>query len=436
MARTVERLKQKQVDNAKPSAGKFSKRLADGGGLYLQATRSKSQNGGTNRNWVFRYQLDGARYEIGLGPPHTVGLADARDKARKFRQQIVDGVNPIEAREEERAERQKKAQALRAEQAKAQTFKQCAEKYLAVHGDKWKNAKHAAQWLSTLETYAYPIIGDLNVADIDEAHLLRVLQPIWRQIPETARRVRGRIEAILGYATVSKFRTGDNPARWRSHLETLLGGTQIAREHHSAMPFADVPAFMVELRGKPKSTSALALEFLIHTAGRTGEVIGAKWSEIDLKHKTWTIPKERMKAKAEHRVPLTARAVEILKGLERRGDFVFGTAVKGRPLSNMALLELLRGMRPGAGLTVHGFRSSFRDWAAERTAFPRDVVEMALAHTIKDKVEAAYRRGDLFEKRRKLMEAWTGFLAKPSPVEAGNIISITRTRTRRDSSAA
>jgi integrase len=419
--RIVDRLTEKQVKNAKPDRRKFVKRLLDGNGLYLQATRSKT--GGVNRNWIFRYQVDGQRRDMGLGSLHDVGLARARQKTKELREQIVlDGIDPLEARKEDRAERRAMAQTARAEKAKAQTFRECAERYLSVHSDKWKNAKHAAQWRASFATYAYPIIGDLNVADVDEAHLVRVLQPIWRKIPETARRVRGRIEAVLGYATVSKFRSGDNPARWRNHLETLLGGTQKAVEHHAALPFVECPAFMVELRGR-KSTSASALEFAILTAGRTGEVIGARWSEIDMKHKTWAIPAARMKAKREHRVPLCDRAVEILKGIERRSEFVFGSAVTGKPLSNMTLLELLRGMRPGSGLTVHGFRSTFRDWASERTNFAREVVEMALAHTISDKVEAAYRRGDLFEKRRKLMEAWIGYLTKPLPTEGGNVVS-------------
>jgi integrase len=420
--RIVDRLTEKQIKNAKPDRGKFVKRLLDGNGLYLQATRSSA--GGVNRNWVFRYQLDGRRRDMGLGSLHDVGLAAARERAKELRERIVlDEIDPLEAREEERAERRARAQMARAEDAKAQTFSQCVDKYLAVHGDKWRNSKHAAQWRATLGTYAYPIIGDLNVADVDEAHLVRVLQPIWKKIPETARRVRGRIEAVLGYATVSKFRGGDNPARWRNHLETLLGGTQKAVEHHAALPFIEAPPFMVELRGR-KSLSASALEFLILTAARTSEVIGARWSEIDFRNKTWTVPKERMKAKVAHRVPLTARAVQILKGLEHRSDFVFGSVVTGKPLSNMALLELLRGVRPG--VTTHGFRSSFRDWAAECTSFARDVVEMALAHTISDRVEAAYRRGDLFQKRRKLMEQWERFLAKPIPAEGNNVVRIKR----------
>jgi integrase len=224
---------------------------------------------------------------------------------------------------------------------------------------------------------------------------------------------------VLGYAIVSKLRSGDNPARWKNHLQTLLGGTRRSVEHHAALSFIDAPAFLAELR-QQKSTSASALEFLILTAARTGEVIGARWSEINLNQNTWTIPKERMKSKVDHRVPLCARAIEILKGLERHSDSIFGSAVTGKPLSNMALLQLLRGMKPG--ITTHGFRSSFRDWAAEHTNFPREVVEMALAHTVGNKVEAAYRRGDLFEKRRKLMEQWERFLSRPLPAENRNVI--------------
>jgi integrase len=409
--RITNRLTEKQVRNAKPGKGNFLARLLDGGGLYLQATLSKA--GGVNRNWVFRYERNGKRRDMGLGSLHDVGLAAARQKANELREQLVlEGIDPLEARNDERA----KHRAMCAEKARAQTFRECVERYLSVHESKWKNRKHAQQWRSSLETYAYPVMGSLNVADIDEAHLVRVLQPIWKKIPETAGRVRGRIEAVLGYATVSKFRSGDNPARWRNHLQTLLGGTQKAVEHHAALPLVEAPTFMAELRER-KSMSALALEFLILTAARTGEVIGARWSEIDLDARAWTIPKERMKAKAEHRVPLSPPAIEILKALEPRGEFVFGTAVTGKPLSNMALLELLRGMRPGT--TTHGFRSTFRDWAAERTNYPNHVVDMALAHTISDKVEAAYRRGDLFEKRRRLMEAWAGFLGKPIPAVTG-----------------
>ena len=363
---------------------------------------------------------------MGLGPLHTVGLAEARQKARELRKQLLEGIDPLDSRNEAKA----KAQTARAQQAKVRTFRQCAEYYFAVHRGKWSNGKHARQWLSTLETYAYPIIGDLNVSDIDEAHLLKVLQPIWTRIPETASRVRARIENVLGYAIASRFRQGDNPARWQGHLKTLLGGAKKDVEHHAALPFADAPAFIAELRGR-KSSSAWALEFLILTAARTKEVIGAQWSEIDIEKRIWTIPAARMKAKVEHRVPLASRAIEILSAQPRRGDYVFSNAMS-KPLSNMALLELLRGMRPGK--TVHGFRSTFRDWAAERTNFPNHVAEKALAHTIGDKVEAAYRRGELFAKRAKMMEQWVRFLGEQRGADS-SISDLTNERERRRRSA-
>ena len=418
MAEKIARLKQKQIEHARPDKGRRAIFMADGGNLYLQASIGK--DGGINRSWVFRYELDGERHDMGLGPIHTLRLGDARERALELRQQIKLGIDPLESRREVKAARL----ANKAQQAKAVTFKQCAEMYLDVHADRWKNPKHRDQWRSTLESYAYPVIGDLAVTDIDESHLLKVLQPIWKQIPETASRLRARIENVLGYATASRFRHGDNPARWRGHLKTLLGGAPKDVEHHPALPFADAPAFMADLRAR-HSTSARALEFLILTAARTGEVIGARWSEIDLKGKEWTVPAGRMKGGLEQRVPLCGRAVEILKALPYRGIHVFAHD-NGHPMSNMAMLELLRGMNPG--LTVHGFRSTFRDWAAERTNFPNHVVEKALAHKIPDKVEAAYRRGELFEKRAKLMKQWADFLAKPPVVDADVIDIATAAR--------
>jgi integrase len=390
--------------------------LSDGGNLFVQATIGR--NGNINRSFVFRYEMDGRRHDLGLGSVYDLRLADARERRRELRLQILAGIDPLDARNEQKAERRARTQANRATAARAQTFRQCATRYLEVHGGKWKNTKHAGQWPSSLEKYVYPIIGDLNVADIDEAHLVRVLQPIWNKIPETARRLRARIEAILGYATVSRFRVGDNPARWRNHLQTLLGSGQKVVEHHPAVAFAEAPLFMAELRARPrKSPSALAMEFLILTAARTSEVIGAQWSEIDLRTKTWTVPASRMKAGKEHRVPLCARAIEILQSLDQRSEFVFtiGTITR-RPLGGAAMRALLKDMKPGA--TIHGFRSMFRDWAAERTNYQNHVVEQALAHKIPDAVEAAYRRGDLFEKRRRLMQEWDRFLTKPLPASA------------------
>jgi integrase len=395
----------------------------------LQVTRSRT--GGINRNWVFRFQFDGSRdpetgrvtgrHDLGIGPLHTISLAEARETALGYRKQIKAGINPLDAKIADKADRKLQAQAARAERARALTFKDCADRYISVRGAKWTNAKHAAQWRATLRQHAYPIIGDLNVADIDEAHLVQVLAPLYKTIPETARRLRGRIESVLGFATVSKFRHGDNPARWKHHLQILLDGAAKTVEHHAALPFVESPGFMAELR-QQQSTVASALEFLILTAARTGEITGAKWSEIDIKNRAWTIPAERMKSGREHRVPLPGRAVEILNGLDRRGDLVFARGVTGRALRDAALLELLQGMRPG--VTVHGFRSAFRDWCAEKTSYPHDVVELSLAHAVGDAVVKAYKRTDLFDKRRRLMEAWAAFLAKPLPAEGAKIVRL------------
>jgi integrase len=296
-------------------------------------------------------------------------------------------------------ERQRQKQALVAEQAKAVTFKNVAEAYLDLHLDSFKNAKHRAQWRSTLATYVYPKIGNITVADIGPADVLRCIEPIWNTKRETASRVRQRIERILDYATTRQHRIGDNPA---AHVTESLPKTKNGKKHHKALPYAEIPQFMAELRNRD-SLSALALEFTILTATRTSEVIEATWDEIDLEAKAWTIPANRMKASEEHKVPLSNRALAILGKIPRRSARIF-------PLSNMAMLELLKGMRPG--LTVHGFRSTFMDWGHETTNFPKVVIDKALAHKVGDKVEAAYRRGDLFVKRRKLMDAWAEYCAR------------------------
>jgi integrase len=403
-----------EVENAKPDDGRFVKRLLDGKGLYLQATLGK--HGAINRNWIFRYELDGKRHDMGIGPTDVCGLAMARQKAAECRLLLLDGIDPLEARETARAAQEAARRAKLAEEAKAVTFKKCFEDFYRRHSKTWKNAKHRAQWRATIETYAFPVIGDLNVADIETAHVQRVLAPIWDKVPETATRVQKRIEKVLDFAKASELRTGENPARWQGHIKTLFGVAQKNAEHHAALAFAEAPAFMADLRAR-KSTSARALEFLILTAARTAEVIGATWDEIgDLKNKTWKIPASRMKGAEEHSVPLSDRAVEILKALpHKRGGYVFAHD-NGHPMSNMAMLQLLRGMHPG--LTVHGFRSTFKDWCSERTHFPNIVSEMALAHKISDKVEAAYRRGDLFTKRANLMKQWSAYLAKPAPTGA------------------
>jgi integrase len=394
--------------------------LADGGGLYLQI----NPNGAS---WVYRFMLAGKAREMGLGPLALYGLQEARQKALDARRLRHQGIDPIDARLAQRARQ-------RLDAAKATTFGQCASAYITAHRAGWRNAKHAAQWDATLATYAEPIIGALPAQAIDTALVMKVLEqpvdgaPLWQARPETAGRLRGRIESILDWAKVRGYREGENPARWRGHLDHLLPArSKVAKvQHHAALPYAELPSFMTELR-EQNGTGARALEFAILTAARTGEVIGARWSEMSLRDALWTIPSERMKAGNEHRVPLADRALTILDDLKPSEDaagdgkaFVFAGGKTRRPLSNMALLMLLRRMDRG-DLTAHGFRSTFRDWAAERTNFPGEVAEIALAHTVGNKVEASYRRGDLFEKRRRLMDAWAEFCTA-APVEQGKVV--------------
>lgn len=378
-------------------------RYADGNGLWLQVS-----NSGT-KSWIFRYMKHGKARHAGLGPLHAVGLAEARVRAQKARLLLVDGIDPI-------AEKHARLAAARAAAASSVTFKQAAERYIAAHESSWKNEKHRAQWSSSLESHAYPKIGHLSVSAIAVEHVLQVLEPIWPSKTETASRIRGRIESILDWATVRGLRRGENPARWRGHLDKLLSKrSKVAKvRHHPAMPYADLPGFMAKLRAM-EFGSARALELTILCATRTSETLEATWAEFDLKNGVWIIPAERMKGDAQHRVPLSQRAIEILTNLPRVKDegFVFPGARRKRPLSNMSMLELMRGCPEAAGYVVHGFRSSFRDWAGERTHFPREVIEAALAHRLKDKAEAAYARGDLFDKRRKLLEAWAGYCSAP-----------------------
>jgi integrase len=413
MARTIGRLTALKVDKAK-RPGMY----ADGGGLYLRVTQS-----GT-KNWVFRFMLNGRPRWMGVGPLHTIGLAEARNRAAAFRLQRHDGVDPIEKRRAERLE-------ARLDAAKAVTFKECAARYIASHRAGWRNPKHAAQWQATLATYAEPVMGGLSVQAIDTALVLKVLEPIWTAKPETAGRVRGRMESILDWAKVRGYRAGENPARWRGHLDKQLPARSKVRrvEHHAALPYAELPGFLVSLR-EHEGIAARALELAILTAARTGEVIGARWSEMDLVEKTWTLPAARIKAGREHRVPLPGRALAILQEMQphRQADdaFVFPGGKNGRPLSNMAFLMLLRRMGLG-DVTAHGFRSSFRDWVAERTRFPAEVAEIALAHTVSDKTIAAYNRSDLFERRRRLMAAWATFCTAPD--QKANVASLPTKRS-------
>jgi integrase len=395
MARTIGKLTALAITQAK-RRGYYG----DGGGLFLQMSASGA------KSWVFRFKESGRLREMGLGPAHTVSLAEARQKALECRKARLDGLDPIEARRGKRIQAKLNA-------AKAMTFAACAESYIASHRAGWRNPKHAAQWPATLGTYVYPVFGLLPVQTVDVGLVMKAIEPIWVQKPETAGRVRGRIEAVLDWATARGYRQGENPARWRGHLENLLPKKSKVRrvEHHAALPYAEIGAFMAELR-QQEGVAARALEFAILTAARTGEVIGAKWGEINLDARLWTVPAERMKTGNEHRVPLSDEVLAVLAEMRkiRLSDHVFPGGKAGRPISNMAMLMLLRRMGRG-GLTAHGFRSSFRDWAAERTTFPAEVAEMALAHTVSDKVEAAYRRGDLFQKRRRLSDAWAKFCA-------------------------
>ena len=379
-------------------------RYGDGRGLYLQVTPAGV------RSWLLRYERGGRERAMGLGPVADFTLAEARERARKARQLLKDGIDPLDARKEQRAKQAAEA-ALAA--AANVTFKECSDQYFKFHSRKWNNAKHSAQFLSTLKMYAYPALGKVPVAAIDKALVLKAIEPIWYTKTETASRVRGRIESVLNFAKTRGYRSGENPAAWDGNLvHALPARSTIAKvDHHPALPFAELPDFMAQLSAR-EGSAARALEFTILNAARTGEVIGARWSEINLAQKLWTIPAGRMKAKKEHRVPLTDRALQILKALPREADFIFPGSRKGTPISNMAMAQLLKRMNRH-DITVHGFRSTFRDWAAERSNYPNHVVDMALAHVISDKVEAAYRRGDLFAKRARLMSEWARYCGKP-----------------------
>jgi integrase len=386
----------------------------DGGELYLQVSV------GWAKSWIYRFMLEGRPREMGLGPLHAIPLAEARRRAAECGGIRHAGIDPIEARGAQREEKKLEA-------AKAMTFDACAAAYIDAHKTGWQNGKHRDQRRNTLNSYAGPVFGSLSVQAVDVGLVMKAIEPIWSTKPETAGRVRGRVEAVLDWATARGYRQGENPARWKGHLENLLPKKSKVRrvEHHAALPYAELAEFMVELR-QHDGIAARALEFAILTAARTGEVLGARWAEIDFKARLWTIPGSRMKAGKEHRVPLSDAAMAVLEGMEatREGDFVFPGGRAGRPLSNMAFLMLLR--RIGRGdLTAHGFRSTFSDWCTECTNFPAEVREMALAHAVGDKVEAAYRRGDLFEKRRQVMDAWASFAtAAPS----GNVVAIAAAR--------
>lgn len=371
----------------------------DGNSLYLFVR-------GNSRTWVFRYiGHDGRRKHMGLGSLQAVSLARARDTARELRSKLKDPVLSIDPL----AERRKAEKTKQLDEAKTITFESGALTYLETHRASWSNPKHAKQWENTLRTYAFPVFGHLPINAIDTSLVVKCLEPIWQSKQETASRVRGRIESVLDWATVRGFREGENPARWRGHMDKLLAVRKKVQKHHAAMDFKQVSGFMQDLREK-SGFAARALEFAILTAARSGEVRGATWAEIDFDERLWIVPGARMKAGKEHRVPLSQQAMAILTALPRdqeKPDSVIFTSTSGGVLSDMSLTAVLRRMN--VDVTVHGFRSTFRDWAAERTSHQPDVVEMALAHTIRSQVEAAYRRGDLLEKRRKLMDDWDAY---------------------------
>jgi integrase len=389
MARITQRLTAVEVTNIREKG-----LYPDGDGLYLKVT------GTGTKSWIYRFAHNGTTRDMGLGPLTSVPLAKARQHAAEARRQRLEGGDPIVVRKAQR-------RAVTLAAARGMPFKEAAEQLITSHEAGWRNAKHRQQWRNTLKAYVYPILGQLPVPAIDTELVIQVLQPIWTKRPETAGRIRGRIEAVLNRAKALGLREGQNPAQWRGHLDQLLPARSKLRRvrHHRALPYSDVPPLTAKLRSHT-SISARALEFTILTAARSGEALGARWDEIDLKHRIWVIPGERMKGDKEHRVPLAPRAVEILNEMAeiRVNDFVFFGTKQGRSLSNMALLMLLRDLHPG--VTVHGFRSTFKDWASEATSFPDYLSEAALAHASADKVRAAYARSDLFEKRRKLMDAW------------------------------
>ncbi len=390
-------LSARKVETAPPG------RHGDGRGLFLYVKPSGA------RSWVLRYQVQGRRHDLGLGAYPDVSLATARDRAAEARRLIAEGGDPI----------------AKKRQAKPKTFRDAALELIESKRPSWKNAKHAAQWASTLETYVFPKIGAMQVVKIETADVIATLTPIWTDKPETANRVRQRIEAVIDYASALGTRSGDNPARWRGHLEHLLPNPKKVRavKHHPALPHTEISNLMAEISERA-GVAARALAFTILTAARSGETRGMIWDEIDLGAKVWTIPAARMKAGKEHRVPLTDAAIAFLGAQGVNAALVFGSETKaGKPISDMSMTAVLRRMGHNE-ITVHGFRSTFRDWAGETTGFPREVIEAALAHGIKDKAEAAYARSDLFDKRRKLMELWA--MASMSQKRDGTVVALNK----------
>ena len=413
MARTLNRLTAMKVARAK-QPGLY----ADGGSLYLRVAP------GGSRQFIFRYALNGRLRDMGMGPTHTLTLADAREKAREARKLLLEGIDPIDTKHARRA-------ALQVDAAKRMTFAQCAEGFIRDNERKWTNARHRDEWRRTLSQYVFPTLGSLPVAAINTPLVLKVVKPLWERVPTTAKRVLGRIENVLGWATVHHYRSGDNPAAWDGLIEHALPSVSRAGggEHHAALPFAEAVAFMTKVRADT-GIAARCLEFITLTAVRLSEAINATWDEVDLDARVWTIPSSRMgKTRKEHRVPLSDAAIAVLKAMQkvRMNDWVFPGNRQGRPIGENSMRRLAKDASGDDTITVHGLRSTFRDWASERTDFQAEVKEAALAHTIPNAVEAAYRRGDLFDKRRKLMEAWAGFCGRSSSA-TGKVVPMTSGR--------
>ncbi len=404
MARETKKLSPAEV--AKLVRAKEPGLFGDGAGLALRIGR------GGAASWVLRYMRQGKAHEMGLGAIHTFGLAEARERALRYRQELHDGIDPVAARREAR----KAATPL-------VTFRQVAEMYIAAHAPTWKNAAHRRQWSQTLDDYVLPVIGGKGIAAIDTGDVMQVIEPLWHVKPETASRTRGRIETVLDYAAARQWRQGANPAAWRGHLANLLPAPHkvASVQHHPAMPWQDLPAFMAALAER-QGMAAKALAFLILTGARSAEARGATWGELDLGAGIWTIPASRMKGAREHRVPLAEPALALLRSIRlpeaEPGALVFPGASGRKPISDVALAKLLP-----ADATCHGFRSAFRTWAGETTGYPREVIEMALAHRLGDAVEQAYARGDLFQKRRRLMADWAEFCSRPMP-SAGEVVTL------------
>jgi integrase len=391
-------------------------------GLYLQV--APAAKGGVVKSWTYRFvsPITGRPRWMGLGPADVVGLAKARELAREARATVKLGGDPI-------AERHERRMAAKIEAARVVTFGKCAADYIEAHAAKWSNEKHVAQWRGTFEGEgaATAAINAMPVAAIDTSLVLNVLRPIWKTKPETASRIRGRIERVLAWATVSGYRHGENPARWRGHLaEMLPAKKQIqAIKHHPALPYADIPDFMAKLRAD-NGAAARALELTVLCATRTNETLGARWPEIDFKENVWTVPAERTKRKRQHRIPLCDRAIQILRGMSRADEFVFPGRNGKKPLGEKTLLLMAQGIA-GPRATTHGFRSSFRDWCKEQTNYPRQIAELALAHVVADKSEAAYARGDALEKRRRLMADWARYCAEPPRPKSEKVVTLHRT---------